>query len=489
MLSGDRIGTGVSHRGTLGVRRVAGLLFAVATLAIPASAIASSGDDASFVDLEDSTTVEGQLIALSLATTSRVPTAGLFLHGDSVVVRTAFEERPLSAIGVGSRLDAGVRRLDLEAANLQGLPLQADAFLSLHAAPEAARLAWVGSGSIAFDETAPVFEERRNVESPIAPVATPIEGTIRLETSSGTHARVEGDFVLVVWGWDLSTTGSTVHSTITSGDSVRVTERSGVSRSLPAGISRQAYVWVRGGVLEIADPGAHEIQAWLTSADVTPMSAAQTPSALRRHLAPAAERGTILIDSPRSSREGTSTTLVGSSAEIAGTGAGRWDAFFASFLLFGAVAVPAAGLGVAPARRRYEEFRLSRLEDAFDDGDSARVVRLAQPLLSSKDFGHDAALLALESLVSLGRLEEAAAMLANLPSDAADLSPTIDFVRGYVLALRGQHEESAVLLSRCLDEANGFYEDIVGNPVFETVRRQRVLRAAVARATNAGVST
>jgi hypothetical protein len=501
--------SGVQSAGGRLARTLAALLFTFPALVVALcptvgayGPVADDTMDIASFEATGQVLAQADLVGAQFDSLPGKPPIGMQLQGSVIVSRTAFESvRPARVDS--ERQDAGLRRADLRDATLVGHSMDADASLTVFAAPHHATASILSSGVQVEREIAGTLSEPRFVESRVPSLVAPIANTLSLRTEGATQLRISGSFVLVAWGWDFvgseagavrflsSGPGRPLGSLLAYGSDSSVPER-----------REQLYLAVSEGTLDVEATGAAAIGIW---GETVSLHSAETVAAqdlqghllraerlpLRWHLKDFAASDEFWLRPSRATATGISLASSGTHSFVAlGVEAQLPMPLWmrpSALAVMALVVLPAGTAFAVTARRRMENSSFSELEDAVDSGDAGTTIRLSERLLGSRHFGKDAALMRVEALVRLHRLDEARRALSSMPTDSdSHWSSSVELLRAYLHAVSGDPQGAGDALARCLELNPDLYEEICDNPVFAGSRSVESFRRVLARITSGG---
>ncbi len=346
-----------------------------------------------------------------------------------------------------------------------------------------------------FSPAAMETEPDRQVPNDARPALHGVASTTVAVRDAGVRTlRLEGDFVLMLWEWDLDVSTSSTHQLVTAGYRYEATAPSwGEIDTVGTYEERQVFIYAYGAVLEATMPvGA-----------ATSIALVPTASHLDGRLVVHAPHGDLATaDGARGLHEGdwiegtfdTAFSDVSSNAfAIAASGtptdgriAGQAVAFPSTaspsyWPAFAIVAVLAtAGAGAWEGRRRSIRASLRGIKTAMDAGRYAEVIQRATPrMLRLRRDGDAVRTQATVSMLVLGRTDDAAKTLAGWRRGNA---ATRDYLWACVHAARGEAETAAARVQACMEKDPALARQLLGDPLMSTVAQRKVAAAAPAPA-------
>ncbi|MCA1811651.1 MAG: hypothetical protein LC623_06530 [Halobacteriales archaeon] len=334
-----------------------------------------------------------------------------------------------------------------------------------------------------------------HVSTPTTPhPAASLGGSHALRPCASDRLRIEGDFLLVLWGADLRVR-----------DAAGTTEAWSGSRPDPAdpGLlppyvqnerEQEIFLTVRGGSLSLSWglPDAAHIYAAGLRVQAPALSLQDAHGTLRDGAGPRR------VDARQLDLQGDLSAAFGPlkdgalSLELGGTVASgaldgqalawvvaaeprafRWGLLL---LVAGSVALPAGGLA---SHRAWSRRSLESLEALLAARRDDAVVRRSRALVRWSPFRTEALLLRIEALLRQGKAGQAFEDLRELPPAVRD-GPMGQFLRGHILAAAGQPRMGAVVLAHAAGAGPEFRARIAGDPLYLDARGEDALRSALA---------
>lgn len=272
--------------------------------------------------------------------------------------------------------------------------------------------------------------------------------------------RIEGDFTLMLWEWDMLASNATGQHLVRSGFTYQPTAPS-VAGVPTAGRSeeRQVFVHAQGAVLEVAIPVGAALAATVTPETVTGIRKATFHRPLEGLKDGDWVEGDLTATFTSTARDTMALRLEGVEASSAGQVVAAPAPWWPMWAAAAAVALLVA---VRPVATRLAQRAVRK---AADQGDHEAVVRLSNRRawrgVTDASLGQRAV-----SLLLLGRPDEAARALGKWRK-APDA--TREYLWACIHAMRGETVEAARRVKACLQADPALGSQLLGDPMMRLV--------------------
>ncbi|MGB0652423.1 MAG: hypothetical protein ACPGQL_04410 [Thermoplasmatota archaeon] len=380
--------------------------------------------------------MEGGLVALAIAAQARetdhagAEASQLFVSARQVDVKVDEAQDGPAAGGVGVGGQPASRQYRLHNATGAALPVQASNDLAILRLPgqEAPTITWTSEGGSA-EASEGTYRMEDRIGTGRSTMAS-LDGALTWgEQAVMPVLRIEGDFLVGLWEWDLRLDGEEGTRTETTGrdsdapQALPVLVQSESSRS-------QAYLSVRDGVLELTGMPMRLLELHVEDAEASTSAASFHDVTGRLPGGEAVEATRLSLEGALDIRLTTATAngllsaaVGGAIDEAAADGVplsvvvgdpGGWSRYWPWLLVLGAaVATPAGVVGAQAAQHKRQSHRMEDLEFLVQGGHLMEALAVADDLVLSKAYADDALLLKADALLQLGRPDEALGILGR----------------------------------------------------------------------------
>ena len=469
------------------------VLLALIVLAVPSLAAVEKGTLASLevaaIRLPQNTTLSGEIRALELKDDWAAPgEPAFYLVANSIDLEVDHEDGQSVAFGSPAPR-FWKEQAHWDAVSLETLNVNASYQLHLFPLPgfPAPRITTDGASLVRaqasgmVSSTAYVNPEWRN------PPGTSIKDALAWTPASTTNLRIDGDFLLTLWDWDAMVIHVNGTSILETGFETYPQDS---NVPIPPAVlgtyhSRQAYLRVTGGILELA--GAHPADMRLFLGESVFSAEGSTrltnasgwfsdgPGTREIQAGNLDLRGNLRIDAAMPVEGRIPVTLHGNLEQaLLGAESLLWVAPYdpqsirldVVYWIGGTLAVAAIATWLGwRLRLRLDEQRMVILDNFMMAKDHEAVLRLADRLVASRHFGIDARQMKARALLGLGRVEEATKILAA----ERDGGPAWEILQARAKCMGGRYSAAIKQVQSCLARAPEFWPEILADDIFAPI--------------------
>jgi hypothetical protein len=324
-----------------------------------------------------------------------------------------------------------------------------------------------------------------------ASLQVPVEGLVEARASAGSVMELSGDFLLVLWDWDLSVRSPGGDEDFGSGERYRETVPPTAGVRTVASYSRhQLTLLVEDGTLRLALPPGwagtlHLPTGTLSTAGVVVLEKAtgplDTPAGRVELSQSRLELAGDVVAQLQAAGSGLHVTLEGEPRSVMADGKVastlvQPPAPFPWLAAVGGAALLALPPGAWVARRARDGRRARELEDAMACGEYDRAAQIFAPLVRVRRHRSQALLLGALSLIRLRKMGEAERLLEDEQAWRDNAPGILPYLRAHVAAEKGAWDAAQHQLVAAVAAAPSLGEEISANPVFAPLLQDPELR-------------